>query len=102
MGRPVLGVFGMLGAALFFADGALTPAISVLSAVEGLTVERPGAQFLVVPITLVILVGSFRLQARGTAKVGNLFGPVMFDLVPDPRDCRHRRNCARSREFCSR
>ena len=77
-GRPLLGVFGMLGAALFFADGALTPAISVLSAVEGLTVERPGAQFLVVPITLVILVGLFRLQARGTAKVGNLFGPVML------------------------
>jgi KUP system potassium uptake protein len=76
-GRPVLGIFGMLGAALFFADGALTPAISVLSAVEGLTVNRPDAQFLVVPITLVILVMLFRLQARGTAKVGNLFGPVM-------------------------
>ncbi len=77
-GRPVLGIFGLLGAALFFADGALTPAISVLSAVEGLTVGRATPQWFVIAVTLVILVILFRLQSRGTARVGNLFGPVML------------------------
>lgn len=77
-GRLVVGVLGMLGAALFFADGALTPAISVLSAVEGLAVGREGAQVLVVPLTLVILLVLFRIQSRGTSRIGGLFGPVML------------------------
>jgi KUP system potassium uptake protein len=76
-GRAALGITGMLGAALFFADGALTPAISVLSAVEGLTVGWPGVQVVVVPLTLLILFVLFRMQSRGTAAVGTIFGPVM-------------------------
>lgn len=77
-GRLGIGAMGLLGAALFFADGAITPAISVLSAVEGLTVGRPGLAPVVVPITLLILLFLFRLQSRGTARIGGLFGPVML------------------------
>lgn len=77
-GRALLGGLGMLGAALFFADGAITPAISVLSAVEGVTVSQPALAPLVVPATLLILVVLFRIQARGTARIGGLFGPVML------------------------
>jgi KUP system potassium uptake protein len=77
-GRFAVGILGMLGAALFFADGALTPAISVLSAVEGLTVGNEGAQVVVLPLTLVILLVVFRIQHRGTSRVGRLFGPVML------------------------
>jgi KUP system potassium uptake protein len=67
----------ILGLALFFGDGMLTPAISVLSAVEGLSVESPALAELVVPLSLVILVGLFVLQSRGTQLVGSLFGPVI-------------------------
>lgn len=77
-GRAVIGALGMLGAALFFADGAITPAISVLSAVEGVTVSHPGLEPLVVPATLVIIAALFRFQSRGTSHVGSLFGPVML------------------------
>lgn len=77
-GRALIGGLGMLGAALFFADGAITPAISVLSAVEGLTVSWPQLESLVVPATVVILVVLFRVQSGGTAKIGSLFGPVML------------------------
>jgi KUP system potassium uptake protein len=78
VGRAVLGGLGMLGAALFFADGAITPAISVLSAVEGVSVSRPELQPVVVPATVIILVLLFRIQSRGTSKIGGLFGPVMI------------------------
>jgi KUP system potassium uptake protein len=67
----------ILGLALFFGDGMLTPAISVLSAVEGLSAETPAFAPLVMPLSLVILIGLFFLQSRGTAMVGGLFGPVM-------------------------
>src|SRR5256885_1527078 len=73
--RIALGVFG---AALLYADGALTPAISVLSAVEGLEIATPGLQHWVIWITLVILVGLFAFQSRGTTRVGTIFGPVMM------------------------
>ena len=63
---------------LFFADGAITPAISVLSAVEGLHVAAPDAQFPVLPITLVVLVALFIIQRHGTGSVGKVFGPVML------------------------
>ncbi len=69
---------GMLGAALFYGDGVITPAISVLSAVEGLKVATPLFEPYVLPITLVLLVGLFAVQRRGTAKVGGFFGPVML------------------------
>jgi KUP system potassium uptake protein len=67
---------GIFGASLFFGDGMITPAISVLSAVSGLGVAAPGIAHLVVPISLVILVGLFAVQRRGTGTVGWLFGPV--------------------------
>ncbi len=75
--KTVIGIAAVLGLALFFGDGLLTPAISVLSAVEGLRVEQPELAHAVVPITLVILVGLFVFQKGGTAQIGRLFGPVM-------------------------
>jgi KUP system potassium uptake protein len=68
---------GILGASLFYGDGVITPAISVVSAVEGLEVVSPGLQRAVVPIALAVLTGLFALQRRGTERVGGLFGPVM-------------------------
>ncbi|TDO15081.1 KUP system potassium uptake protein [Mycobacterium sp. BK086] len=73
-----LSALGILGAALFFGDSMITPAISVLSAVEGLKVVDPKLSELVVPITAVIIVGLFAVQRRGTAAVGKFFGPVMI------------------------
>ena len=69
---------GVFGAALMYADGALTPAISVMSAVEGVAIATPALASWVVPVTLVILVGLFLLQQRGTAHIGAMFGPVML------------------------
>jgi len=68
---------GIFGAALFYGDGMITPAISVLSAVEGLKVAAPGLESLVVPITLAVLTVLFAIQRFGTEAVGRLFGPVM-------------------------
>ncbi|HKW54238.1 MAG TPA: potassium transporter Kup [Stellaceae bacterium] len=68
---------GLVGAALFYGDGVITPAISVLSAVEGLKVATPLFEPYVLPITVILLVGLFLLQRRGTAQVGEFFGPVM-------------------------
>src|SRR5690349_22006666 len=74
-GIVMLGVFAT---ALFYGDSMITPAISVLSAVEGLTTVNSGLQPFVVPIAIGILVGLFAIQARGTARVGAMFGPVML------------------------
>jgi KUP system potassium uptake protein len=74
----VLAGLGIFGAALFFGDSMITPAISVLSAVEGLKVVEPGFADWVVPITAVIIVGLFAVQRHGTAVVGSFFGPVMI------------------------
>lgn len=71
-------VAGLVGAALFYGDGLITPAISVLSAVEGLKIATPLFEPYVIPISLVLLVGLFMVQRRGTAKVGGFFGPVML------------------------
>jgi KUP system potassium uptake protein len=76
--RRIYGMVGILGAALFFSDGAITPAISVLSAVEGLHVAAPDAQIPILPITIVVLVGLFLIQRHGTGSVGKVFGPVML------------------------
>lgn len=73
----VLALLGVFGAALFFGDSMITPAISVLSAVEGLKVVEPSFEEAVVPVTAVILVLLFLVQRRGTAAVGRVFGPVM-------------------------
>jgi KUP system potassium uptake protein len=74
----VLAALGIFGASLFFGDSMITPAISVLSAVEGLKVVEPSLGDLVVPITAVIIVALFMVQRRGTAAVGRVFGPVMI------------------------
>ena len=75
--RWALAIIGIFGAALFYGDGVITPAISVLSAVEGVKVAAPHLEHWVVPITAVILFLLFTLQRHGTERVGKLFGPVM-------------------------
>ncbi len=72
-----LGVLGIVGAALLYSDGMLTPAVSVLSAIEGLNVVTPALGPYVVPLALVVLVLLFPLQSRGTSKMGRVFGPVL-------------------------
>ncbi len=76
--KLAIGIAAIIGLALFFGDGMLTPAISVLSAVEGLSVESKAFEPLVLPLSLVILVALFLFQSRGTAKVGGFFGPIML------------------------
>ncbi len=73
----VLMMLGMFGACMFYGDAVITPAISVLSAVEGLEIAAPSLARFVLPITIVILIVLFWMQKSGTAKVGRLFGPVM-------------------------
>ena len=73
----LISVLGLVGAAMFYGDSLITPAISVLSAVEGLEVATPHLKHWVVPITLVVLIGLFMVQRMGTASVGRVFGPVM-------------------------
>jgi KUP system potassium uptake protein len=76
-GRPILIALGIFGTALLYGDGMITPAISVLGAIEGLEVATPLFQPYVVPVTVVILVGLFVIQRYGTHRVGGLFGPIM-------------------------
>ena len=73
----VLAVLGVFGASLFFGDSMITPAISVLSAIEGVQVAAPSVGAIVLPVTAVILIGLFVIQRLGTGVVGRLFGPVM-------------------------
>lgn len=74
--KGIIIMFGLMGAALLYGDGMITPAISVLSAVEGLQVAAPALSHYIVPITVAILIGLFSFQKRGTAGVGAVFGPV--------------------------
>jgi KUP system potassium uptake protein len=76
--RASLLIVGLIGAALLYGDGVITPAISVLSAVEGLKLDAPQLKPVVVPISIVILVGLFLVQRKGTAYIGRIFGPVML------------------------
>lgn len=76
--RYILMLLGLFGAALLFGDGMITPAITVLSAVEGLSIATHAFEPYIVPIAMVILVGLFLLQKRGSGAVGRLFGPVML------------------------
>lgn len=76
--RAHLLLVGLLGAALLYGDGAITPAISVLSAVEGLKVDAPALAPLVIPITIIVLIALFLMQRKGTGFIGRIFGPVMF------------------------
>lgn len=73
-----LALIGLVGAALFFGDGVITPAISVLSAMEGLEVATPALQPYVVPLTVVILVALYSVQKKGTAGIGRWFGPIVL------------------------
>ncbi|MEQ1700679.1 MAG: KUP/HAK/KT family potassium transporter [Ilumatobacteraceae bacterium] len=75
---PLIVLAGLFGTALLFGDGMITPAISVLSAVEGAELIDPGFESWVVPLSVVILIGLFALQRKGTAVVGKLFAPVML------------------------
>jgi KUP system potassium uptake protein len=76
--RASLLIVGLIGAALLYGDGVITPAISVLSAVEGLKIDAPALAPIVVPITIVILLCLFLVQRKGTDFIGNIFGPVML------------------------
>ncbi|MCJ9703089.1 MULTISPECIES: potassium transporter Kup [unclassified Bradyrhizobium] len=76
--RAHLLVVGLVGAALLYGDGAITPAISVLSAIEGLKVDAPSLAPVVVPVTVAILIGLFMMQKQGTGFIGRIFGPVML------------------------
>ncbi|MGI4847870.1 MAG: potassium transporter Kup [Janthinobacterium lividum] len=76
--HALLLLVGLFGAALFFGDGVITPAISVLSAVEGLEVATPALKPYVVPLTVAILIGLYMLQRKGSAGIGKWFGPVML------------------------
>jgi len=76
--RPVIVALGLLGAALIYGDGAVTPAISVLSAVEGLNIIAPSLSHYVLAFAVVILVALFFIQSQGTARIGRAFGPIML------------------------
>ena len=71
-------IIGLVGATLLYGDGTITPAISVLSAIEGIKLYAPQMGRFVVPLTLVILVALFLIQRKGTSWIGRLFGPIML------------------------
>jgi KUP system potassium uptake protein len=75
--RPLIVLVGLFGAALIYGDGAITPAISVLSALEGVDIVIPALDHIVLPLAALILVLLFVVQRQGTARIGGLFGPVM-------------------------
>ena len=76
--RKAVITLGLFGASLLYADGMITPSISVLSAVEGINVATPRLERFVLPLTIVILIVLFAVQSRGTARIGRIFGPVIF------------------------
>ena len=76
--RNIIITLGLFGTALFYGDGIITPAISVLSAVEGLQIAAPALQAYVLPVTIMVLIALFMFQSYGTNKVGLLFGPIML------------------------
>src|SRR5437899_6411313 len=75
--RPIIVAVGLFGAALIYGDGAITPAISVLSALEGLTIATPAVAPYIVPAAVAILVALFAIQPQGTSRIGRTFGPIM-------------------------
>ncbi len=75
--KVIISMVGIIGACLFFGDGLITPAISVLSAVEGLEISLPQAGEVVIPASALIIIALFAVQSRGTGKVGMVFGPIM-------------------------
>src|SRR6187431_2093975 len=89
-------LLGMISAALFYGDAMITPALSVLSAVEGLEVIAPAFERFVVPLSVLILFALFAVQSRGTARIAVFFGPIHACLV---RRARHRRDMAYRAKF---
>ena len=98
--RNVLLVVGIFGTSLFYGDGVITPAISVLSAVEGLEVVSPHFKHYVIPITLVVLFCLFAVQKRGTAGIGRFFGPDHAGLVRRASRCWACRTSSATRRSC--
>ncbi len=76
--KVILGLIGITGTCLFFGDGIITPAISVLSAIEGIEVNFPAARDIVIPVSVLVLMSLFSVQWIGTGKVGSVFGPIML------------------------
>ena len=76
--RAIMVMIGLVGATLLYGDGAITPAISVLSAIEGIKVYAPHLEHAVVPLTVAILLVLFAIQHKGTALIGGIFGPIML------------------------
>jgi KUP system potassium uptake protein len=76
--RPVVAALALIGAALIYGDGAVTPAISVLSAVEGLKIVAPSFNPYILPMAVIILLGLFFIQSQGSARIGKAFGPIML------------------------
>ena len=74
---PALVLLGVVGASLLYGDGVITPAISVLSAMEGLKLVAPAFEHFIVPATIAVLIGLFVIQRYGTGSIGKLFGPIM-------------------------
>ena len=93
-------LLGLFGAALLYADGMITPAISVMSAVEGLHVATPFFDPYVLPIAIVILVGLFVFQSHGTTGVGTVFGPVTIAVVCSDQPARRSANHSRAGSAC--
>jgi len=75
--RPAIVAFGLFGAALLYGDGAITPAISVLSALEGLNIAMPSIHSYILPAAVIVLIALFAIQPMGTARIGRAFGPIM-------------------------
>jgi KUP system potassium uptake protein len=76
--RAIMVLVGLVGATLLYGDGAITPAISVLSAIEGIKIHAPQTEHFVVPLTVAILVVLFAIQRKGTSFIGQIFGPIML------------------------
>ena len=95
MGRGMNMAFflGVAGAALFYGDCVITPAVSVLSAVEGFGVVLPGTERFILPAAILIIVLLFSVQSRGTAKVAAFFGPIMVLWFADARRARALSHC---------
>ncbi len=92
--RPLLVACGLFGAALLYGDGAITPAISVLSALEGVDLVTPAFQSYVMPGSIVILLGLFLIQRQGTERIGGAFGPIMAPVASRHRGAGHPRHPA--------
>ena len=76
--RAIIVIIGLIGATLLYGDGCITPAISVLSAIEGLKVYAPQTAHFIIPLTVIILIGLFLIQRMGTSWIGRIFGPIML------------------------